>query len=141
MKSLTVIWALLLLAGCGATPAREQTQEQSAPAAQKAPDDNAAVAAIARINAAQKDFFARNRRYALTYEELMQAFLLKEEPTMAKTGYDIRLRPSADAASYTVVAIPSAPLPATRSFFSDQTGDIRGEQGKDATAQSPKISP
>src|SRR2546426_79970 len=139
-KLLPVILALLL-AGCGATSAPEQKQEQSAPDRKKAPDENAAIAAISRINAAQKDFFTRNRRYALTYEELMHGLFLKEEPAIAKIGYDVRLRPSADAASYTVVAIPSTPSPATRYFFSDQTGDIRGEQGKDANAQSPKISP
>jgi hypothetical protein len=141
MKLLPVLFALLLLAACGATPVPEQKQEQPAPASQKAPDENAVLAAISQITAAQKDFFARNRRYALTYEELMQGFFLKEEPTIAKTGYDIKLRPSADAARYTVVATPSTPSPATRYFFSDQTGDVRSEQGKDANAQSPKISP
>jgi len=139
MKLLPVLFALLLLVACGATP--EQKQEQGAPASQKAPDENAAIAAISQINSAQKDFFARNRRYALTYEELMQGFFLKEEPTIAKTGYDIKLRPSADAARYTVVAIPSTPSAARRYFFSDQTGDVRAEQGKDANAESPKISP
>jgi len=140
MKLLLGILALLL-AGCGTTPAPEQKREQPAQAPQKAPDESAALAAISQIDAAQKDFFARNRRYALTYEELMQQLFLKEEPASAKTGYDIKLRPSADAASYTVVAVPSTPSPATRYFFSDQTGDIRGEQGKDANAQSAKIAP
>jgi hypothetical protein len=137
MKLLPVLFALLLLVACGTT--LEQKQEQRAPASQKAPDENAAVTAISQINAAQKDFFARNRRYALTYEELMQGFFLKEEPTTAKTGYDIKLRPSADAARYTVVAIPATPSPATRYFFSDQSGEVRAEQGKDANAESPKI--
>jgi hypothetical protein len=138
LKFLPAILALLL-AACGGTPAPDQKQDQRATGTQKAPDENAAIAAVSQINAAQKDFFARNRRYALTYEELMPLFL-KEEPTAAKTGYDIKLRPSADAASYTIVAAPAAPSPSARYFFSDQTGTVRAEQGRDASAQSPTIS-
>src|SRR2546430_16274628 len=95
-KLLPVILALLL-AGCGVTSAPEQKREQSAPDLKKAPDENAAIAAISQIDAAQKDFFARNRRYALTYEELMQGRFLKVEPAIAKTGYDRKLLASVGA--------------------------------------------
>jgi hypothetical protein len=141
MRGVLIVLALVLNAGCGAAPA-PQSQEAPSPQAaapQKAPDENAALAAITNINKAQKDFFARYRRYALTYEELIDAFFLKEEPTTASTGYDVRLRPAADAASYTIRATPVTPSATAKHFFSDQTGEIHAEKGKDADAQSPKI--
>ena len=130
---------VVILAGCDGQPS-EKTVTQPPAAQQKAPDEPAALAAIAEVNAAQKICIARNRRYALTYEELREALFLKEEPTVEKTGYDIKLRPAADAGSYTVLAVPSTPSSEARYFFSDQTGVIRAEQGKDANAQSPAIS-
>ena len=142
VKPLTVLMLLLFLWGCGNAPLpQEETAAPApAPAPPKAPDEPAALAAIAAINAGQKDYFGRNRRYALTYDELIEMLFLKEEPTVEKTGYDVKLRPAADAASYTVLAIPSTSSPSTRHFFSDQTGTIRAEQGKDANAQSPAVS-
>ena len=143
MKSVLTIFIVMILAGCGREPApRQDTAATQPPAApQKAPDEPAALAAIAEVNAAQKTYLARYRRYALTYEELIDVLFLKEEPTVQKTGYDIKLRPAADAAGYTVLGIPAAPSPAARHFFSDQTGTIRAEEGKDANVQSPTISP
>ena len=141
MRVVLIVFAFVLVAGCGDVPA-PQSQEapaSQAPAPQKAPDENAALAAIADINKAQQDFFARYRRYALTYEELIDAFFLKQEPTVASTGYDVRLRPAADAASYTIRATPVMPSATVKHFFSNQTCEIHGEQGKDADAQSPKI--
>ena len=143
MKSILTISIVMILAGCGGEPApqRETAATQPPAAPQKAPDEPAALAAIAEVNAAQKIHLARYRRYAITYEELIDVLFLKEEPAVQKTGYDIKLRPAADAASYTVLAIPAAPSPAARHFFSDQTGAIRAEEGKDANVQSPVISP
>lgn len=141
--SVLTILVVMILAGCGGEPPVQQETAGTQPSAtpQKAPDEPAALAAIAAVNAAQKDYFARYRRYALTYEELMEGFFLREEPTVQKTGYDIKLRPAADVASYTVLGIPSAPSPTARHFFSDQTGIIRAEEGKDANVQSPTIFP
>ena len=143
MKPVLAFSVVMILAGCGGQPPVQQetaaTQPPAAP--QKAPDESAALAAISGVNAAQKTYIARYRRYALTYDELIEALFLKEEPTVQKTGYDIKLRPAADAASYAVLGIPSAPSPAARHFFSDQTGVIRAEEGKDANVRSPAISP
>jgi hypothetical protein len=141
MKSVPTIFIVMILAGCGGEPApqKETAATQPPVAPQKAPDEPAALAAIAAVNAAQKTYLARYRRYALTYEELTDVLFLKEEPTVQKTGYDIKLRPAADAASYIVLGIPGAPSPAARHFFSDQTGTIRAEEGKDANAQSPQM--
>ena len=143
MKSFLIILGVLVLAGCaGGSSAPQQTQTQTAAPAppQKAPDEAAAIAAIAAVNAAQKTYLARYRRYALTYEELIQVLFLKEEPTPENTGYEIKLRPAADAAQYTIAAVPATPSPAARHFFSDQTGGIRAEQGKDANVQSPTVA-
>jgi hypothetical protein len=143
-RPLVAFFVAMVLTGCGEQPASTQKAEvrvRSLPAtSQRAPDEIAAVAAISDVNAAQKTYFARNRRYALTYEELTGALFLKEEPTVEKTGYDIKLRPAADAATYTVLGIPSPPTSPARHYFSDQTGIIRAEEGKDANAQSPAIS-
>ena len=147
MKHALAFFVVLTFAGCsGQEPVVQKTEvrlRQAPPTSQKEPDEIAAVAAISDVNAAQKTYFARNRRYALTYEELAEARFLKEEPTIEKTGYDMKLRPAADAPTYTVVGIPSPPTaspPGARHFFSDQTGIIRAEEGKDANAQSPSIS-
>jgi hypothetical protein len=144
VKSFAFILGLLLLAGCGgnsSTPQQTQTPNAAPALPQKAPDEDAAMAAIAAVNDGQKTYLARYRRYALTYEELMQALFLKEEPTPETTGYEIKLRPTADAARYTIIAAPATPSPTARHFFSDQTGEIRAEQGKDANAQSPTVTP
>ena len=144
MKSFVIIIGVLALAGCAGGSSTPQQQPQTqAPApvpAPKAPDEDAAITAMTAVNAAQKVYLARNRRYALSYEELMQSLFLKEEPTPEKTGYEINLRPSADATRYTIVAVPATPSPGVRHFFSDQTGDIRAEQGKEANAQSPTVT-
>jgi hypothetical protein len=54
-------------------------------------------------------------------------------------GYEIRLRPAPDAATYTAVARPAGAATNVNYFFTDQTGIIRAETGKDATVQSPEI--
>ena len=117
---------------------KQQLQAPAAPASEpKEPNEAAAMEAIAAVNAAQKNYVARYRRYALSSEELMQGVFLKEEPVAEKTGYEIKLRPTADAARYAIIATPAKPSTTARHFFSDQTGDIRVELGKDANAQSP----
>jgi hypothetical protein len=138
--SLAAIVLVGLLAGC--SPAAEpdgQIQEAAAPAP-KPPDEQAALAALAAINKAQADYFIRSRRYALTYDELIEALFLQAEPSSDLTGYDIRLRPAADASRYAVIAAPLADSPAARHFFTDQTGVVRAEQGKEAAAGSPEIT-
>ncbi|MBI4473675.1 MAG: hypothetical protein HY646_13490, partial [Acidobacteria bacterium] len=106
----------------------------------RAPDEDAAIAAIKKVNEAQKDYFFRNRSYALTYQELIDGRFLLEEPTVAKTGYEIKLRPKPDVSGYSILAVPASAAGTVRHFFGDQSGDIRAETGKEAAAASPKIS-
>ena len=134
----------LLLAACGNNPAPTmQSNTAPAGAANPAPskpsDEKAAVDAIAKVNEAQATYFKLNRRYALTYEELIDGHLLNSEPAAAQTGYEFKLRPAADAQSYKLSAAPAGPAADARHFFTDQTGVVRAETGKDATADSPKI--
>jgi len=95
---------------------------------------------LTEINSAQADYLRRNRRYALTYDELMDAHLLSEEPSKSASGYEINLHPAADAESYTIEAKPVPPSASARFFYSDKTGIIRAEQGREATSSSPPIS-
>jgi hypothetical protein len=132
----------LLLSACSSPAPTMQgpaPAANSAPASSKVPDEAGALDAIAKINGAQATYFKLNRRYALTYEELVEAHLLTGEPTAAQTGYEFKLRPAADAQTYKLSVTPAAPTPAARHFFTDQSAVIHAEQGKDASADSPKL--
>ena len=111
------------------------TSEAPKPQDTKPPDESAAIAALKDINRAQADFIRRTRRYAQRTEELIADHLLTAEPSAE--GYALSMLPSADAVSYTARATPAQP--AARHFFTDQTGVIRAENGKPATAESPEI--
>ena len=139
MKSSIALIALgTLLAGCSSpAPATQSTPQISAAPAAK-PDETAALALIRKINEAQATFFKINRRYAIEYEELIEARLLDKQP--AATGYKFNLRPTPNAAAYKMSVVPADSDPATvRHFFTDQSGVIRAETGKDATLESPAI--
>jgi len=141
MKTLSVLFVLLALTACGSSEKSSSSAPSiSAPSSAKAPDEAAAIRTLTEINKAQADYMTRNRRYALTYDELIESHLLKQEPTADATGYEIKLRPAADAASYTVIADPVSGSPSTRHFFTDKTRIIRAEQGKPAGTSSPEVS-
>lgn len=133
---------LLVLVGCGGETSTTPSPAPPAAATSKAPDENAALDALAKIHEAQSVYFKRNRRYALAFDELVEARDLKAEPTTSDTGYEFRMRPAADAQTYSISAAPASP--STRysapHLFTDQTGVIRGEQNIAATAQSPVFS-
>ena len=137
-----------ILTGCGGNsgnpaPTMQATSSQGAPAAQssssKAPDESAALDTIAKINDAESNFFRRNRRYAITLDELVEAHLLNSLPGAADTGYDFTLRPAADAQTYKLAVNPAASSPTARHFFTDESGAIHAEAGRDASGDSPKI--
>lgn len=136
MKAAITLLILGLLVGCGngGTP----PAIQSAPA--KAPDENATLAAISKINEAQSAFFKLNRRYALTFDELVDGRLLDAEPATSQTGYEFKLRPAADAQTYQLSVSPLVASPAARHFFTDQAGIIHADAGKDANAGSPALA-
>jgi hypothetical protein len=127
MKIYLILAACLLLAACAQEPApfQKSVEPQSTASAATPPDENAATNVVKQIVQAQKDYFQRNRRYALDYDELIAAHFLAEQPSAAKTGYEIGMRPSADASRYTISATPLAPSPAAHHFSADQTGEIR----------------
>jgi hypothetical protein len=131
----------IALTGCGGNTPTMQNGAASGGQASggKAPDETAALDAITKISDAQTNYFRRNRRYALTFDELIDAHLLNTTPTAAQTGYDFSLRPSADAQTYKLSVNPTTPAPTARHFFSDESGTVRAETGKDASGDSPKI--
>src|SRR5262245_40495809 len=121
---------------CGGTAPTKDSNSTTAGA--KAPDENAALETLRKINQGQSTYFKLNRRYAIGYDELVAAHLLDSEPTAAQTGYDFKLRPAADAQTYKISVVPGAGSTAVRYFYTDQTGVIRAESGKDASADSPE---
>jgi hypothetical protein len=133
-----LILGVVLVACSGDTTPTTPTKT-AAPATSISPDENAALDALRKTNEAQATYFKINRRYALTYDELIEARLLQSEPLAAQTGYDFKLRPAADAQTYKVLVVPSDSRAAARHFFSDQTGVIHSETGKEATADSPEV--
>jgi hypothetical protein len=137
VRRILIIGIVLSLSACG-SPQPTNTPADATPAkATKAPNETAAIRILGEINKAQADYIQRNRRYALTYDELVESHLLKQEPSKDDLGYEIKLRPAADAGSYTVTATPvSSPA---RHFFTDKTGTIRAEAATEATATSPAI--
>src|SRR5262249_11335736 len=104
------------------------------------PDENAALDALRKINDAQSTYFKVNRRFALTFDELVEARLLRSEPSAAETGYDFKLRPAAAAQTFKLSVTPAnASTTAARYLLMDQTGVIRAENGKEATVESPSL--
>jgi hypothetical protein len=104
--------------------------------ATKPPDETAAIAALKEINRAQSDFIRRTRRYAQSFDELTADRLLASVPSTDSTGYQFSLLPSPDAVSYVLKATPAG---SGRHFFTDQSGIIRSESDKPATAESPAV--
>jgi hypothetical protein len=139
-NALAVLLLGLVMGGCanGApTTQNKAPSGSSAPATTRAPDEAAALDALRKINEAQSIYFKLHRRYALGYDELVEARLLKTEPSSTGTGYDFKLRPAADAQTYKLYVAPTDTTERTaRHFFSDQSGALRAEIGKDATAES-----
>ena len=124
-----LVCSLLFVSCAGNEPAPEETIQP--------PDEAAAIAVLKEINQAQADFIRRTRRYAQTYDELIAEHLLATEPSSRNNGYEFLLRPSPDAVSYKVLAIPR--VPNARHFFTDQTGVIRAEFGTPASEDSPEL--
>jgi len=138
-RHLAVVVILIMTSGCAEPPAQQSQTTAPAVTSAKPADEPAAIRVIGEINKAQAGYIQRNRRYALTYDELVESHFLAKEPSKDATGYEISLRPSADAVSYRVLASPVSPSPSVRHFYSDKTGVIRAETGKEATVASPEI--
>jgi hypothetical protein len=138
-KHVALFLLAVTLTACGNNTS-PTNQTDAAAASTKAPDASAALDAVRKTSEAQATYFKINRRFALTYDELIEARLLNGEPTAAQTGYDFKLRPTADAQTYKLVVVPSDPTATSAQyFFTDQSGAIRAETGKEATADSPEV--
>jgi hypothetical protein len=135
----------MVVASCSQSNPTMQSKTPSTEAAAngpaaKAPDEAAATEALRKTAEAQTTYFKINRRYALTFDELVDAHLLNSEPTATQTGYDFKLRPAADAQTYKLSVVPAGAATASvRHFFMDQSGTIHADTGKDATAESPVV--
>ena len=132
MPGIRLMTSLVLVLWIAVSCSSETSNPPASPTAP--PDEAAARNALKEINRAQSDFIRRTRRYAQRTDELIAEHLLSAQPTA--TGYTLLMLPSADAVRYTVKATPDAAE--ARHFFTDQTGVIRAESGKPATAESPE---
>jgi hypothetical protein len=130
-----LIGIVLMLGACdGSNPSAPTSEKAATPA----PNEEAALDVVRKTAEAQSIFFKLHRRYAQTFDELVQARLLDNEPSTAQTGYDFKLRPSPDAQTYKLEVAPTTPATA-RYFFVDESGAIRSESGKSASSGSPEL--
>jgi hypothetical protein len=140
VKSLTfLILSALLLSACGGSATGPAQNGAAAQTSAAVPNETAALDAISKINDAQANYFRRNRRYALNFDELVEAHLLNADPAAGQTGYDFKLRPAADAQTYKLSVTPSGSSATARHFFTDESAAVHADAGKDATADSPKL--
>lgn len=100
---------------------------------------NAALEAVQLINEAQSNFKLTRRRYAISIEELVEQFMLPEDPSRANIGYDITMRGSPNADRYSITAHPTSETSAKRAYFSDETSVVRWSLGEVVTRDSPPI--
>ena len=135
---LALLFAGLFLTACGNSSTPSNSGPNAAPTAPTNLNERAALDVIGKINESQVTYFKLNRRFALTFEELIDAKLLTANPTATQSGYEFKLRPAADAQTYTLAVVPAVASTEARYFFTDQSGIIRAETGKDASADSPK---
>lgn len=141
MKRVVTILILVLMCGCAPESAEPDDSAAAGSGTTEAIEANedGALLAVREIAEAQALFFATNRRYALTVDELTSALLLEDDPSLRGTGYTIRMRSTAAADGYRVTAEPSQAATDKRSFFSDASGVIRSEVGQSAGAESPAL--
>jgi hypothetical protein len=128
MKTALSLFLLFFLCACA--------EEKTTPAV-KAPNEEAAIAAMKETIEGQTYFKNRKRRYALNYAELVEDHQVKAQPRKAEIGYDFLILISPDGIKYTVTATPT--VAGYRYFFADQTGVLRVEKDKPATAASPAL--
>jgi hypothetical protein len=107
----------------------------------RAASEARALAAARDVYQAQATFMSLNRRYALTLQELVEAGTLTQDPSLADSGYRIRMRGSPSANAFSLSAEPSSSVELKRSFFVDETGVLRSELGQAATRESPELDP
>ena len=139
MKPIFILFMIAGLVSCSEAP-KTNTAAGAQPTMSQSADDAGAIKSLKEINSAQADYQHRTRRFALSFDELVQAHVLNQDPSKSVTGYEISLHPSPDAESYSLTATPTVSGANAKYFFSDKSGVIRAEQGKDANAASPPIS-
>ncbi|HEV2801407.1 MAG TPA: hypothetical protein VGW12_12960 [Pyrinomonadaceae bacterium] len=94
---------------------------------------------LQQISESQTSYKEAKGRYG-TLEELKDGFLNEESVDLETTGYDIKLSVSGDR--FEATATPTGyPKQGRRSFYIDQTGQLRGADtgGKPATQSTPII--
>src|SRR6516165_9176851 len=105
MKRICVLFMILGLVSCSEAPKTNTPAAQ--PTMSRPADDAGDVQNLREINTAQANYQHRTRRFALSFEELVEAHLLNQDPSKSVSGYEISLHPSADAESYTLTATPT----------------------------------
>ena len=135
-KNLAALISLILF-GCGGAGPLTDTTQDTVPVVLA--DEAAALEAIRDVREAQTGFMARQRRYAQFMEELVDALMIPGEPSWARSGYLIRIRPTPAADGYSATVTAPADATDVRSFYVDDSGVIRWAVGEAANADSPVL--
>lgn len=98
----------------------------------------AALGYMRTVVAAEKVFKKKHGRYAASLPELVGSGSFTRRMTNTQRGeYVVQFRPAENG--YALTLTPAQIDVTHRAFYVDQTGVIRGDEGKPATAASPAV--
>ncbi len=133
-----LITALILL--LATLPAAQQSPYQSKSAADKAHSEAefGALAYMRTVVAAEKAYYRKHNQYAPSLAALVGSQSFTRRMSNPNRGdYTVAYKPNKDG--YALTLTPQQFDAAHRSFYVDESGEFRAEDGKRATASSPKL--
>jgi type II secretory pathway pseudopilin PulG len=131
----TRISVVLLAITLFSTAAMGQT---SGPAASRSQDETVSIGYMRTVVNAQKNYKKKYGHYATSLAALVHSgSFTKRMATTDRGAYTVEFRGKPE--SYWLALVPKQFDPEHRAFFIDETGKVRVEEEKPATAESPLL--
>ncbi len=133
--TIAVVVTLLVVSLCSAQ--EYQPKFKGDPA--KSESEAAALGFMRTVVTAQKNYKAKHNVYATSLQALVGTGSITKRTVASNKRGDYTAAFSGTAEKYKLTMTPDAQDATHRSFFVDETGKIRGEEDKPATAESPTV--
>jgi hypothetical protein len=138
-----LVWAasLVLVLGLGGSAwVQEPASQEYEPGKRGGPARAEAIAVgyLRTLWAAQQDYRKKNQRYARTLRELVGRGSFTRRMAQSDRGdYTVQLR--SDGERYSAELVPKQYDGDHPAFYMDQSGVVRSQEGRRATAESPQL--